>query len=421
MKYSDSDDKRALVCFTAAFPFGMKETFFENELPFLAERFSSIFILPRYNPNNESSVRTLPYNVFYFAPQVPKSKFRRIIKGVFNTAPLSFYIDDFFELKVFRSKSHLKTWFNSLLVFRANYRWQKKVISEVDEQFSGNVLLYSYWAEAPIFLTRFCKIFCKILRMHRVDFYLEANDGYLPLRKRIYDSTDLLLPISDNIGSILTKHYEIADSKIFISRLGVNRRKKSLYAEEPDLASKTIRIVSCSRVEPVKRVQLIAEALCYYEGDDVLEWHHFGDGSQLEELQNKVAGCPENVVVKLHGWSSQDEIFSFYENNYVHWLVNVSESEGIPVSIMEAMSYAIPVIATNVGATSEIVNASNGRLFDVNVCAKDLLQEILLVDRADYQRKRNSALETWRAKYFAKTNYTQLGEKLVDLLSVESI
>ena len=44
-----------------------------------------------------------------------------------------------------------------------------------------------------------------------------------------------------------------------------------------------------------------------------------------------------------------------------------SLSEGIPVSIMEAISFGIPIIATNVGGNAEIVNDETGVLIPVNI------------------------------------------------------
>ena len=46
--------------------------------------------------------------------------------------------------------------------------------------------------------------------------------------------------------------------------------------------------------------------------------------------------------------------------------INLSSSEGIPVSIMEAQSFGIPVIATNVGGSGEIVVSETGVLVDEN-------------------------------------------------------
>lgn len=417
MKHLSPENKTALICFTAAFPLGRKETFFANELPYLTQRFHTVLLLPRYYESNVELARPLPPNATYFKPKVPGNKFKRILTGLFNTAPISFYIDDFFRFKVFQSRRKFINWFNSMLVFRANYLWQKKVILESDERFSGNILLYSYWAEAPMFITKFCRTFTKVLRMHRVDFYLDVNHGYLPLRQRIYDTVDLLLPISNDIANILQRHYGISDAKIFLSRLGVfNPTNRTNANRMQGAEGNLIRIVSCSRIESVKRVHLIVEALKLYNGPQKIEWHHFGDGVLFDDIKKRAVGFPENVQAQLHGWAAQEKIFGFYKTYRIDWLVNVSESEGIPVSIMEAMSFGIPVIATDVGATAEIVDNSNGYLLPVDVSIQDLLENILSATKDNYYPKRDAALLTWERRYKADSNYTLLGEKLAGLV-----
>ena len=51
-------------------------------------------------------------------------------------------------------------------------------------------------------------------------------------------------------------------------------------------------------------------------------------------------------------------------------------SEGIPVSIMEALSYSIPCIATNVGGNEEIVDYDVGELVDCDISAQELSDKI---------------------------------------------
>ncbi|MFC6099481.1 glycosyltransferase [Olivibacter domesticus] len=398
-----------LICFTASFPYGNKETFFENELPYLSVAFERVIIYPLYNPTSNESKRKVPINVDVYPTFVSKNKAIRVFSGIFNFSPVSYYIKDLFEQKVYLSVFNIKKWFNSLLSFRTSYATLKERLKKIDKK----CMLYSYWAEAPLFVTSLCKQKVKVIRMHRSDFYLEVNNNYLPLRQQIYDSSDLLLPISRDIAETLKSHYNINERKIFLNYLGVDNNKgPQIYNYDSSL----IRIVSCSRVDPIKRVDLIAEALLKYQGSKKIEWHHFGDGMLFEALKKKVKETlRENVQIYLHGWSTQEQIYNFYETNEVTWFINVSLHEGVPVSIMEALSFGIPVIATNVGGTAESVNETNGFIVPVTINSEELLNKILEIEDRSYLERRNQAFITWKSQFVAKTNYDNLVEKLKSL------
>ena len=80
----------------------------------------------------------------------------------------------------------------------------------------------------------------------------------------------------------------------------------------------------------------------------------------MEELAH---GCfPPNVVANFHGRVDNVQVRSFYRDTFVNVFVNTSSSEGVPVSIMEAQSAGIPVIATAVCGTPELVNENDGLL-----------------------------------------------------------
>ena len=48
-------------------------------------------------------------------------------------------------------------------------------------------------------------------------------------------------------------------------------------------------------------------------------------------------------------------VISFYQDNRIDLFVSLSESEGLPVSMMEAMNHGIPVVSKDVGGVREIV------------------------------------------------------------------
>lgn len=55
-----------------------------------------------------------------------------------------------------------------------------------------------------------------------------------------------------------------------------------------------------------------------------------------------------------------------YSEHPVDVFINLSTNEGVPVSIMEAISFDIPIVATDVGGTSEIVTDETGILVSSN-------------------------------------------------------
>ena len=138
------------------------------------------------------------------------------------------------------------------------------------------------------------------------------------------------------------------------------------------------------------------------------EWHHLGSGPLREALeQEAIALLPENVHYKFYGQLTNEEVYQFYHSTPVDLFLNVSETEGIPVSIMEAQSLSIPVVATAVGGTPEIVDDENGLLLPADLTPNILSSEIsnLFSDSDILQRKRQKARENWEQKYNADINY----------------
>ena len=181
-------------------------------------------------------------------------------------------------------------------------------------------------------------------------YYFEVSKyHYLPMRKYILSSLDRVYSISSD-GLLYTRNLFNSKLKCLkLSRLGVEKNS----FQKADKKTKFL-VVSCSNIINVKRVKLIAESIKFIRNQD-LTWIHFGDGplkeSLLEYCENNFNS---NLNFRFQGRVSNKEILNFYRQNYIDLFINLSSSEGIPVSIMEAMSFGIPVIATNVGGTSEI-------------------------------------------------------------------
>jgi glycosyltransferase involved in cell wall biosynthesis len=162
-------------------------------------------------------------------------------------------------------------------------------------------------------------------------------------------------------------------------------------------------LLSCSNMTPVKRVSLIIEALKHV--DIEINWTHIGTGKLRDEITNAVKTLPHNVHVNLLGLLSNKEVLDYYRCNHVDLFINVSKSEGVPVSIMEAFSFGVPAAATNVGGTGEIVDDSVGKLFDVNVSPQEIAETIKSFANSETFQYRDNARNRWNERCNAEKNY----------------
>ncbi|WP_307364732.1 glycosyltransferase [Peribacillus cavernae] len=280
-------------------------------------------------------------------------------------------------------------------------------------------IYYSYWltpsALALAILKEEGKITRAISRVHGGDLYAERHSpAYIPFQGKVISALDRTYPISENGLKYLAQKHSGMENKLLVQRLGT----------EPTLdfaqinwnkQSDSLRVVSCSYLKPVKRIHLLAEALkhCHFP----VEWTHIGDGPQREQIEGVVKTIPEQIKVKMLGNKTNDEIMELYRTHEFDLFVNVSESEGIPVTIMEAFSFGIPVLATDVGGTSEVVNADNGILLQKDIEPLDIATQLTNFYSMQIEEKAvkgKMAYSTWNNSYNADKNYTKFATLLKD-------
>ena len=144
-----------------------------------------------------------------------------------------------------------------------------------------------------------------------------------------------------------------------------------------------------------------------------IEWTHIGDGKNISKLVRKSENQLKNIKFTFLGNLKNNEVIEYYTSNSVDLFLNVSSTEGLPVSIMEAISFGIPIVATNVGGTSEIVIEDfTGKLLNKdfeNIELADIIEKIIQW-RANnkYITMRKNCREYWKKNFEAKQNYQSL-------------
>jgi glycosyltransferase involved in cell wall biosynthesis len=118
----------------------------------------------------------------------------------------------------------------------------------------------------------------------------------------------------------------------------------------------------------------------------------------------------KNVSFYHPGNITPEEIYNFYKQTPVSVLLCTSDTEGIPVSMMEATSFGVPVISTDVGGCSEIVNEKTGLLIPESITETELFETLngFLESPMNTLEFRNGVRKFWHENYSVSHNYRQL-------------
>ena len=171
-----------------------------------------------------------------------------------------------------------------------------------------------------------------------------------------------------------------------------------------------IKFVSCSYVRPEKRIDLIMDVMSRWTLCPI-QWTHLGNGPLLEEMQqraNETMKANNNVEIEFKGYVSNEDVQKSYTTEPVDMFINLSSSEGVPVAIMEAIAYGIPVVATDVGGVCEIIEDKHGLLIGAEDDAETIkcaLEQFVEKYQQNTKSIRESAYSFWESHFDAKKNY----------------
>lgn len=413
--------ENCLVLLTKTYPYGKGEEFIEDEVPRLAEHFERIILLATSVEDGAVQTRQVPENVTVHP--IPARTIQKSLVGnglsLFPFTSCGGLVDDA-EHNELRGNLKRRAF---LLYFiaksKAVYKECSRLLRKYDLTAYDGVTFYSFWfydvALAALWLSGDCENPVKkaVSRAHRYDLYPSAGSlGYLPLRRYLLERLDAVYPCSENGTSYLAERYPPYARKVHTAYLGTRD-----YGPGPENTGDTIEIVSCCHIAPVKRVELLAQSLALLSGEKrKLHWVHFGDGAQLESLKSYAAEHLKFMKTDFPGSVKNEDLMKYYQKHPVDWFINTSSSEGLPVSIMEACSFGIPVIATDVGGTSEIVReGETGFLLDADFKPEDLA---VLLRRLFRQKKGESAAlragcrRVWEESFCASSNFDRFAREI---------
>lgn len=186
--------------------------------------------------------------------------------------------------------------------------------------------------------------------------------GYGPNQEQKWKYASFALVVSEQLlNTVKAQLADFLPKQIAVAPMGVNLSKIKRHSQYiPWQADKPCRIFSCGRLNPVKGHNYLIHAieLLRQRGFDarlqIVGEDEQGGSGYHQELEKIIQNKSLTEYVELLGAVSEERIRQGLEEAHIFALASLNE--GISVAVMEAMAMEMPVIVTDVGGMSELID-----------------------------------------------------------------
>lgn len=174
----------------------------------------------------------------------------------------------------------------------------------------------------------------------------------------IFKNVDFVVSLGGSLTAILKTI--IPEKNIIVLPNGVNLPEQYTPEEKNKIITELLFV---GRFASNKGIDLLLDVASELNNEGFVDktiYNLAGKGPLWEILKEKYP-LP-NVV--FHGFVTDEQLLKLYKTNHVFVLPTLFE--GMPTVVHEAMTHSLPVIVSDVGATAEQVDKSNGYLIERN-------------------------------------------------------
>ncbi|ENZ03171.1 hypothetical protein HMPREF1092_00357 [Clostridium thermobutyricum] len=340
-------------------------TFVLNEIIMLKKNNFNIKVISLKRPNNEviqSGVEDFLDNIIY-VPNV-KDGLKEIIKLIIYN--LKYLIKN--PIKYFKNLNvALKTKSKNVIYdfYRAVYLSQHLNIDDIDH-------IHSQFAHSPTNIAYFLNVLTNkkySFTCHAVDIFVEKNRVLI---EKQLENASFAITISryniEYIKNIIFNKKLVNKFEIVRCGIDYNNLKK---IEDGNIKSKNnVKIFSVGRFVEKKGFDFLIESLKNIDRKKIdFECIIVGDGPLYNGINEKIINYGLEDKIILLGAVNSKVVKENLVNSDIFILPCViaenGDMDGIPVSLMEAMSYEVPTISTKVSGIPELITShKNGILVE---------------------------------------------------------
>ena len=196
------------------------------------------------------------------------------------------------------------------------------------------------------------RVYNKNLIDESFDDFQENNHGLsISLQKMIrnwsINKSNLIITPSQHLKNFIDKIG--FDKKIIVINNGVNIEQLNKVVLENNI----IQLLVVSRLVSQKNIDSIIKAVKVMENENII-LNIVGDGSEINNLKLLVKKYELDKKINFIGKIENTKLNEYLNNADI--FIQASNYEGLPHSILEAMNFEIPILSTDVGGCSVLLN-----------------------------------------------------------------
>lgn len=389
-----------LHLFTANYPYGFGESYLNNELKYVAPEIDEVIIYPVLQKGELQTQFNQAHKIHFIEDE------KKDVSFLDHLTILGVLIHELVHAK--------QRWFvlKNLRKFRAELKHAMILAKKIETiKIDSKDIVYSYWmnewALALALLKKRKKLNKFVFRVNGYDIWDERHAGnYLPFRHFIYSKTDAVIALSETTEKYL-KSLNIYPEKITKCYFGTEDYGVCDTPEREELT-----VFSCSSAYPLKRLDKIAKVLVAL--DVPIHWTHHGDGETIPLVEDVLKNNEHKVrftnTKKVNDYS---EVLEMEKRIAPDLFINLSSTEGMPVTLLEALSYGIPILVNDVGSCKELINDVTGLCVNVDEHPEKIAHIIKDANLLKLDEQRRARIrEYWMQNFYAKEIYGNFAKQL---------
>lgn len=365
-----------LVFITDTYPLGgiTEQAFIKPEIEPLAAAFDRVFIMP-VNSGILSGIfsafpdQSLPANVTVSRTLLSAPSAAAKAISLLHPRAIEALAADASHLPDLKALRHLMAFSAYVLHYRRKLaRWIKQQHINIHD-----TVFYTFWFEAATAALATIPGLKIITRAHGHDIYDFKPNFISPYWRRLSLRKIIGVRTASKSGADYIRHkFPQYAAKIASRFLG----SPAPLASNPDAndIDAPLVLLNCSRLAEGKGVELQIELIKEWARRNpsrLIHWLCIGGGPLEWKIRDSTNNLPANLTVEMTGPMNNENVHKLLSTRHIDASLLLSESEGLPIAMVEALSYGIPIITTPAGGLSEITAQSDGLLLSARLTPEE--------------------------------------------------